>query len=205
MSTARTRRWLVPCLIGIGIGMGFTLNSVGLMPTPHVSIRWTFPIKEAAEYVPPATQRSGDEIVLVYIGASTCRWSNVPDLPASVKHLKRRIFAEAQARGAAFASIGIARDEVAADGVKYLRRFGDFDELMSGRGWVNSGVQQYVFGDMPGRAMTPQIIVVWRTLEYKSGRVIVRRSRLVARKTGVEAIRSWDGALTSLPNIAAVP
>jgi len=208
MSRGYAKHWLVLGPIVLGIGVGLLLNAIGLMPKPDLRVRWTIPVKQAAEYVPPATQKSGDEVVFIYIGSSTCQWSNVAGLPDRIKQLKRDLFAQAQASGLAFASIGVARDGVAADGMDYLQRFGSFDEVMSGRGWVNSGVQQYMFGAMPGPAITPQVVVVRRTLRYQAGLVVVQSDSVLARMAGVGEIMEWSGRLSNLDAVlepAGVP
>ena len=200
--------WLVLSPIALGVGIGMVLSAMGLMPRPEVDVRWTVPVREAAEYVPPATQKAGNELVFVYIGSSSCRWSNVAGLPDHIKLLKREVFRQAQVSDVAFASIGVARDGIAADGIEYLRRFGYFDEVMSGRGWANSGLQQYMFGDMPGPAMTPQVVVVQRTLNYRAGLVVVEHDSVLVRRAGIREIEEWDGRLMYLdtpPKSADVP
>lgn len=204
MKSRYRRFWLVLSPIALGIGIGIVLNATGLMPKPDVAVSWTIPVKQAAEYVPPATQKAGDELVFVYIGSSTCRWSNVAGLPNHIKLLKRELFGQAQISDLAFASIGVARDGIAADGIDYLRRFGDFDEVMSGRGWVNSGVQQYMFGNMPGPAMTPQVVVVRRTLNYRAGLVVVQHDSVLVRRVGTQEIMQWNGKLAYVDTIESV-
>lgn len=65
---------------------------------------------EAREYSRSASLQPGRELVLVYIGGSTCGWSNVPELPKIVKSLKRHFQSLAIDNGMQFSAVGIARD-----------------------------------------------------------------------------------------------
>ena len=128
---------------------------------------------------------------MVYIGSSSCPWSSVPELPETVDRLKLELQAEAEARGWGFSAIGVARDGVVANGLAHLEKFGDFDEIMSGRSWANIGIGKYVYGAMPGPASTPQLIVVERRLRMDSGTISYVEESVLSRANGRLEMETW--------------
>ena len=164
---------------------GLVLGTMGLLPLPAIDIRWRVPGTEPEAFVSSARQDAGDELLLVVIGSSTCRWSNSDefvDLVAEVRAATRQV---ADQRGAALAIMGVSQDERPEDGVKYLRRFGGLDEMAVGRGWQNTAIGKYIFSDFPGRAATPQVLVIARTLTREGGQWGVENERVLARKIGL--------------------
>lgn len=204
--TARRFPRLTALTILGGLIIGFVLGILGYVPTPSVSLNWHLPAAVASEYQPARSVASGDELALVYIGSSNCGWSNVTELPPMVKHLKLLLKDRAAGLGISFAAIGVARDMHAVSGVRHLAKFGEFDEVMSGRGWSNIGLQKYVYGDdLAGPAATPQVIVLERSLADRGGHLSLEHERVLVRKTGLDDITAWfqNGALTpslGLPN-----
>ena len=189
----RAIRWGAEAL-GLGAALGFALGSFGLVPVADVHVRWTVPALEVGDYVPGASSVPGGETVLIYIGSSTCGWSNTPELPSLVRRLKSELQARAHQQDRQFAAVGIAKDRRAADGLVHLEKFGAFDEVMAGHGCVNRGIQEFVCGegDMAGYGVTPQIIVVSRRLEYVAdGHISIADERTVTRKAGLAQIREW--------------
>ena len=188
--TARRRKhWATLALI-TGVVIGFVLGLRGLLPIPEVN--WRLPASAADQYVPAHPMNPGPELALVYVGSSTCGWSNVPELPDMIKELKRELGKRAESLGMSFAAVGVARDMVAADGIRHLEKFGDFDEVMSGRGWANIGVLKYVYGEeQVGPGVTPQVLVVERSLDDTAGHMALGAERVVLRRAGLDEIREW--------------
>lgn len=187
---------LVLLALVVGGVLGFGLDSFGLLPVADVDVRWSVPALGASDYAPDASSSSGEETVLIYIGSSTCGWSNVPEFPSQIRRLKARMQAHARSDGKRFATLGIAVDRLASDGVAHLDKFGAFDEVMAGRSWANGGIQRYIYGtgDMGGPASTPQIVVLSRRLELPTGHVSIEEEHVILRKTGLEAILDWIAA-----------
>ncbi len=181
--------------------LGFTLGSFGLLPVPEIRIRWTVPIFRAAEYLPSATLEAGEEVLLIYVGSSSCGWSNVPELPEIVQDLKTGLQQRVREAGKRFAAVGIAGDRHADEGLAHLEKFGAFDETIAGRSWVNSGIQRYIFGSgsLAGPGVTPQIIIVARRLGYSTGHVSVVEERALLRKAGLDEIAAWVGQGAPIP------
>lgn len=193
------RKHLVGAFILLGVAAGLVLAVSGRLSTPRVILRWPLGLTDTNGYRAKANQAPGDELVLVYIGSSGCSWSNGPELPGIVSGLKTTLQDQAQNSGRAFAAVGIARDGIAATGISHLAKFGEFDEVMSGRGWANTGIQKYVYGDLPGEGATPQVLVVTRTLDYRLGHVSVVDERVLVRKVGIDEITDWVDAGAHVP------
>lgn len=180
--------WLV-VLAGMGAPIGYALAWAGLIP--EVRVNWPTDRFGGEAYKPSRSFSSGTEVVLVYIGSSTCAWSNVPRLPKLIEQLKLTVQANAQAEGKAFFAVGVARDRESSHGLRHLEEFGTFDEVMSGGSWINTGILKYVFDDLPGPAATPQLVLLERQVEVREGNYSVTDERILARAVGLEEIDEW--------------
>ncbi|MCY3599679.1 MAG: hypothetical protein OXN85_06885, partial [Gemmatimonadetes bacterium] len=87
---------------------------------------------------------------------------------------------------------------VVQNGLEHLERFGPFDEVTAGRGWLNMGVLEYIYGDLPGVAATPQVIVVERTVK-RDGEWRIEDQRVLARRAGLDEIEEWAKEGAPLP------
>lgn len=103
-----------------------------------------------------------EEIVLVYIGSSTCGPSNKPEVFSQVDSLNNELSAYVKNKGYGYVSVGISKDWNINEGLKHLSNFETFDEVMTGRNWNNTGVSRYVYDVIPGQAITPQIVITRR-------------------------------------------
>lgn len=183
--------WL-PVILGLVIGVG--LRTEGLIPHPEIDIQWRLPAIEADSYRPSGALASGDEVALVYIGSSDCVWSNTPELVSLIQALKLDLQARAMEEPWRFVSVGIARDMDPGRGIAHLEKLGAFDEIMTGRSWANIGLLKYIYGDMPGRAATPQILVVARNFHSDGGHYGVLDERVLVRAIGHDEIQAWVAA-----------
>ena len=151
---------------------------------------------EATGYQPSGRLPDDEELTLVYVGSSSCVWSNADELPAMIEHLKLDLQAQADTRGIGFSAVGIAGDRIAADGLDHLAGFGDFDEVMAGRSWANTGIAKYVYGDLPGHAATPQVIVLERTLRRDGSMMKYVADSVLRRASGLLEIEDLAKRLT---------
>ena len=115
----------------------------------------------------------------------------------AVRTAKGALARVARSRKIAFSTIGIASDLVAADGLSHLRQIGMWDEISAGRRGRNSGMERYVYGDMPGASGTPQVLVVLRSV----GESIwaIPTERVLLRQVGLFAIEEWVAAGLPVP------
>jgi len=148
--------------------------------------------RRANTYVPAFREQSGWEMVMVFFASGSCPASAAPELPGLVEGAKLALSGEARRRGMGFAAVGSGIDPSVRDAVENLSRFGEFDELILGRGWTNSAALEFIFQNVKGEAAVPQIAVLRRRVEGAPG---VRRSvssvQLLARKVGPIELWAW--------------
>lgn len=155
--------------------------------------------RESAQpiYQPAAALETGDEIVLVFIGASFCNAHNRPGFPGVVETAKVRVQAQAKATGVRFRAIGVALDWRSADGLAFLERFGEFDEVSAGSNWVSDGATKYVWREIPGESDVPQLLVLRRSIDVGNA-VRIGEDRVVKRILGATEIERWVSAGATL-------
>ena len=187
----------------LAVAGGAVVALSGVFPRP-VEVRWSVPLLEEDPYVSMARQDSGDELVFVFIGSSRCRWSNDPQLPSLVKQARTAVTAQAQVASMGFAAIGLTSDVAPENGVEHLRRFGGFDQIVTGMGWRNIGMMKYLYGEMYGPAVTPQVLVLARSVVVEAGIRSVRNERLLVRRHGLSGIRRWIEGGSRIPQLGEV-
>ncbi len=119
--------------------------------------------------------------------------------------MKRILAATARSAGASFASVGIAVDWVTRDGWEFLQRFGPFDEIIVGRNWLNSASLHYMWRELPGEPVVPQVVVVERSILLDGAKLEVSPDRALLRKVGADEVIAWAVRGGGLPLGAAVP
>ncbi len=186
----------------LAVACGAVTGLAGAFPRPVV-VRWSVPLFEDNQYVPAARQDSGDELVFILIGASGCRWSNHSGLPALISEARTAVRDQSRIASTGFASIGLASDIVAEKGIEYLQRFGRFDQIVTGMGWRNMGMMKYIYGDLSGPALTPQVLVVARSIVVDAGDRTIRNERVLVRRLGLSRIRQWVEGGSRVPEFGA--
>jgi hypothetical protein len=151
-------------LIGFFIGFFRLFPSVSQLP-PGINAGG----KPGPGYLPSGVAETGDELVLVFVGASHCAFSNLPDLSERIKTAKEILQRQAESVDQRFVAVGIAVDMDPGAGLEHLEGFGAFDEVNSGRGWYGMGATKYLWEDFPGEDGTPQLLIMNRRLEVFSG------------------------------------
>ncbi|MBB4635002.1 hypothetical protein [Longimicrobium terrae] len=141
-------------------------------------------------YQPSTSLASGEEIILVFIGASFCNAQKRAGFPTVVETAKVRLQAHANASGLRFRAIGVALDWRTADGLAFLARFGEFDEVMSGGNWTSDAATKYIWRDIPGDADVPQMLVLRRTVQTDQA-IRIGEDQVVKRLRGVNDIEAW--------------
>lgn len=181
---------------------GFYATSAGLVGAPDISIKWENPNKFT--YQPSYRTEGGAELILIYIGSSGCVYSNKPDLPDKIDQLKSLVQSKAIENGRGFAVIGISRDWDIERGLAHLAKFGEFDEVMTGRSWANEGIMKYIWEGSYGMPATPQVIIIDRFLSMdpsEGPRFKRLEEEFVVRKVGPNAIQDWLELKAPLPKL----
>jgi hypothetical protein len=140
-------------------------------------------------YVPDYEFRSGEELVLVFIGASFCGAQHTPGFPDVVERAKVALAREARARRVQFRAHAVSLDWKPADAIAFLSHFGAFDEISIGSNWLNDGAVRYIWRDLPSEPAVPQFVIIQRRIEGVA--VGVRDERIVRRLLGTEQITRW--------------
>jgi hypothetical protein len=184
------------------VGLGFVAFAVTFAATYSKAISLPYlshDTQSADASVAVPVGGSGPELVLVYIGAAACGPSNAPQLPGIVAKIREAVGQQAHRSGVGFRTIGIAKDPDARTGLGHLNKYGRFDEIAAGGGWLNTGALRYIFTDLPGVGATPQIAVVLRTVQRDGGAVGVRDERILLRKVGLSELTEWSSRGGDLP------
>lgn len=142
-----------------------------------------------------ATRPGDNEWVLVYIGSSSCAWSQSDTMPPTYRTIRRLVSKQARHNGASFSTLGIALDWSPESGIQHLARYDGFDAVATGRNWYNTVAHRFLWGELPGPAATPQFLVIARRREDTprsdgyAYRVVDRE--MIARRVGLSEILRW--------------
>ncbi|HEX2187817.1 MAG TPA: hypothetical protein VHG51_02905 [Longimicrobiaceae bacterium] len=142
-------------------------------------------------YEPEYELRTGDEVALVFVGGSFCGAHRRPGFPQAVEDAKVRVQEQARSGGWQFRAVAVSLDWRPEDALRFLEGFGRFDEVLAGSNWVGDGALRYVWRDMPGEPVVPQLIVLERRIDAGKSGVQVKRERVLRRILGADAIEEW--------------
>ncbi len=178
----------------VSFAVAFAATRAGKIPT-YQSLRGSVGLMEPS-YTPRHTAQTGNQLVMVYFGSSNCARSNGKQLQKDVENIKLGLEEKAVRDGWSFMAVGVAVEWSVPDGIDYLRKFGEFDQVSAGYSWANSLAMKYFWTDIPGIAATPQILVLSRSLTVPERGEIgsfysVEGERIAARKVGTEEMRQW--------------
>ena len=134
---------------------------LGVFPAPRVEISWHSGDALIWErpYIPSYVDTTGTELVTVYLGSSTCGYSNDERLPDILEKVKLALRQRAAQQGRMFSAVGVAVDRRVATGRQRLEKFGFFNEVMTGQSWLGAGARMYYSKLLPGAPSTPQALV----------------------------------------------
>ena len=168
---------------------GVVVGSANVIPRPR--LEWSRANDPGGSYEPARRHAQGREVVLIAIVSSTCHWSNLPDVTAAVRAAKLLVKRQAGESGLSFAAIGVAKDVSAQEGLRHLTQHGRFDEVSAGRGWYNTSILRFIYGDIAGFAATPQLIVLEQRVLFDAGTRRVQGRRELTRIVGAKDIVGW--------------
>ena len=194
------RHQLVVIVCAVMFILFFTLALFGYIRFPGITVQQEGP----QGYETTFEAVAGVELALVFIGSSKCAFSTNPELPQMIETAKESVKKAAMEAGRSFTVTGIAKDWNVRAGVTHLETFGAFDEIMSGRNWMNEGVLKYIWQTLPGTPSTPQVLVVERNVSVPGDtvdRFKVSDEAVIVRKVGLREIQLWVEAGTPLPRL----
>lgn len=166
--------------------VGFVLATQFLEPTSH-------------EPKTASRPTQGKEILAVFVVSTSCPASSLAALRETLVQIRTGLKKTAELAGATFVMVGVAVESDPWVGVDFVRTFGEFDEVLAGGSWMNTGILAYVARDLPGEWSIPQLVLVERDVSMGGpGQVpILSADRLIGRKIGVEEISAFANQLLS--------
>lgn len=177
-------------LTGIWLSQRYELN---------VSLARVSPDTSAIhQYRPEYRRAAGPQLVLLFVGSSSCRGSNDPELPPLIGSLKADLADYAAERDMGFETYGVAVDWATDEGIQHLASFGEFDEVAVGNNWMNSILLDYVW-ELDQPLATPAVFVYQQQPQVDADTVAgyvpagcSRGSRTAPGPHGVERDSSLD-------------
>jgi hypothetical protein len=142
-------------------------------------------------YQPSYEVPKGNEVVAVYLGASSCHGCKDPDLLSAVKAMKSLLASQAEQSGVGFSVIGVGMDWSVQESMSYLESLGAFDEVIAGRLWASVGALKFLWTGPEICRGIPQVVLLERTSEFAEGEYTVTRERELARYSGPAQIVEW--------------
>ncbi len=137
-------------------------------------------------------QPVSDEYVVYFISATFCIANAQPWFEGTIREMMGSLRTTAEAQGRSLSIVGVSIDVEAREGVRYLERFGEFDEIVAGRNWLNTAVVELVWRGALGTPTIPQVIVVKRQIDRSNPRgLTVLENRRVLQIEGGDEIRAW--------------
>lgn len=157
----------------------------------------------AAEQVTRISYKTGDQILFVYIGSEDCKFSLSAKFADLVTSARNSVSKQAKLATMDFSSLGVSAGPSAQAGIRYLARFGSFDQISSGRGWLNDSMEHYVWQTLIGDGAVPQIVVVKRHLDVRDPGYEFSNEKVLVRALGELQISKWvqDGAPIGRPGV----
>jgi hypothetical protein len=128
------------------------------------------------------------EIVAVAIVADFCDLCRSKEFKTDLQHL-HKLLREQNVGKVVF--IGVALDSSVQRGLRSLNAIAEFDEVIAGRGWSNTGLIRYVWNDLPGRAVVPQVVLTSREVIAGARTITFSKERLHRRLLGRDELRDF--------------
>lgn len=142
------------------------------------------------------------ELVLVYLGSTTCAQSNDERVGNAVEDVLERLEEWASTRGMGFSSIGVAAAATPLDGYKHLAKIADFSEVSAGAAWTNAAFLWLSAVHPDVELATPQVLLLARIWASKGELLLPTdslRQMVLVRKLGVTPIVNWAQSDSLLP------
>lgn len=151
----------------------------------------TLPAPAMQRYSSDYRMGTGEELVLVLVGASFCRAHRQEGFPQAVEDAKVAVQRQAKAAGVQFRTIGVSLDWSPEEALAFLAAFGEFDEMSVGSNWVNDSAFRYVWNESNGDPVVPQLLVIRRRLDVQPRTIRITDERVVRVVRGADEILSW--------------
>lgn len=146
-----------------------------------------------AQHLGIRSMRPATELVAVVISADFCAANAFEGFREVIASISRRLSAQFEARPEVVTRIiGISLDSDARRGVRYLADLADFDEVIAGGNWLNTGSEKYLWA-YPSDVNIPQIVILQRVVTWSDKQPNVEDERVLSRIVGAQGIIEWAG------------
>ena len=168
--------------------VGLALTILGCLATPA---RGQTGVDTA--YRPDTAEPRATELVALVISARSCGPCNRANYKDATRRMKILLARQAAQRGESFAVVGIGIDWNVDTARAYFATLGQFDELVLGRNWRNTGALAYMWRDSIARPAMPQVVLVRRHIDFPPGssRMTVSPDSVLRRLVGASSIVAW--------------
>lgn len=122
------------------------------------------------------------------IGAKGCAASLRSELPRHFAAIRHAAASRAGRSGHQFVSVGVAVDHSIEEGVEFLKRFPDLDQMAVGGAWMNESVVRFIWRDIAGEPVLPQVLLLRRSVDVSRERVTFGEDSLLSRAVGTYEI-----------------
>ncbi|MEX2411508.1 MAG: hypothetical protein WD607_09120 [Candidatus Paceibacterota bacterium] len=145
------------------------------------------------------------ELRLILIVNSICTFSNSPDLVEIINNANELLQKRALSKGIDYSTAGISLDQNAYTGVKFLERFGDFDEISIGLSNSNIALLYNIHFNGLMDTSVPKILIVKRVyniLQFDDEvihRLGVKNEEILIQFSGMKSIYRWENSDYHIP------
>ena len=142
-------------------------------------------------YNPRYKSPTGRQLVVVYIGMTGCGASRDPELKQAIRRMKPLLAHQADSLKRPLSVNGISLDWVVDSGFVYLQSLGTWDEITVGNNWGNLGAIRYIWREVGGKPVIPQVLVYERSVTQDKKGITFGSERRLAMYEGVPEIIEW--------------
>lgn len=144
---------------------------------------------------------SGKYFRLVYIGSSSCGFSNNDEMHKQIQSIKKILKDSLSQKDIKLITTGISVDRDPFVGYHFLEKTKPYDEIITGSNWYNLGADRYIWDHFSGLDATPQVLLLSNTFNNTGTGgnmgVIERKEDLLERYVGANEINDLDEKLNS--------
>jgi hypothetical protein len=160
-------------------------------------------------YQPDYITENSKELVAIVLTIESCGYCSLPETKRTIGKTIDKLSVKADSLDIGLLTIGVSLDWVIEDGFNHLKDISSFDEVIIGNNWYNSGGLKYIFDEMPGTPMVPQIVLTERIYDANTdssgkinGRISgVKDERVIVRQLGVKQIEDWLNDGVPIPDL----
>ena len=131
-------------------------------------------------------QNDKQTLVIYYFGATSCDWCNTEDCINSINKLHKEFNEIHKEFNVKFVMICLDKD--IEEGLKFIKKYGYWDEISIGSHYKNELVMNYL-----NKTKVPGVphIIVFRDLYENDSTPVIKERTTVADLVGVKQIKEW--------------